>query len=49
MKNAVIVSGTRTVIGKLGGSLQDVLVEQLAQPDDLFGDSLGGHRRSEHR
>lgn len=30
MKEAVIVSGARTAIGKLGGSLQDVLVEQLA-------------------
>ena len=30
MKDAVIVSGVRTAIGKLGGSLQDVLVEQLA-------------------
>lgn len=30
MKDAVIVSGARTAIGKLGGSLQDVLVEQLA-------------------
>ncbi len=30
MKDAVIVSAVRTAIGKLGGSLQDVLVEQLA-------------------
>jgi len=30
MKEAVIVSAVRTAIGKLGGSLQDVLVEQLA-------------------
>lgn len=30
MKDAVIVSGARTAIGKLGGALQDVLVEQLA-------------------
>ena len=30
MKDAVIVSGARTAIGKLGGSLQDALVEQLA-------------------
>lgn len=30
MKDAVIVSAARTALGKLGGSLQDVLVEQLA-------------------
>ena len=30
MKEAVIVSAVRTAIGKLGGSLQDVMVEQLA-------------------
>lgn len=30
MKEAVIVSGVRTAIGKLGGSLRDALVEQLA-------------------
>jgi len=30
MKEAVIVSAARTALGKLGGSLQDVLVEQLA-------------------
>ena len=30
MREAVIVSAVRTAIGKLGGSLQDVLVEQLA-------------------
>lgn len=30
MKETVIVSAVRTAIGKLGGSLQDVLVEQLA-------------------
>ena len=30
MKEAVIVSVVRTAIGKLGGSLQDVLVEQIA-------------------
>jgi acetyl-CoA C-acetyltransferase len=29
-KEAVIVSGVRTAIGKLGGALQDVLVEHLA-------------------
>ena len=30
MKEAVIISGVRTAIGKLGGALQDVLVEHLA-------------------
>ncbi len=30
MKDAVIVSAARTALGKLGGSLQNVLVEQLA-------------------
>jgi acetyl-CoA C-acetyltransferase len=30
MNEAVIVSGVRTAVGKLGGSLKDVLVEQLA-------------------
>jgi acetyl-CoA C-acetyltransferase len=30
LKEAVIVSGVRTAIGKLGGSLRDALVEQLA-------------------
>lgn len=30
MKEAAIVSAVRTALGKLGGSLQDVLVEQLA-------------------
>jgi len=30
MKDAVIVSGARTALGNLGGSLKDVLVEQLA-------------------
>jgi acetyl-CoA C-acetyltransferase len=30
MKEAVIVSGVRTAIGKLGGALQEVLVEHLA-------------------
>ena len=30
MREAVIVSGVRTAIGKLGGSLKDINVEQLA-------------------
>lgn len=57
MKDAVIVSGVRTAIGKLGGSLQDVLVEQLASQmirsaiakagiaDDVIDEVILGHAK----
>jgi acetyl-CoA C-acetyltransferase len=57
MKEAVIVSGVRTAIGKLGGALQDVLVEHLASQvlreaikragikDDAIDEVIFGHAK----